>query len=433
MTIQIRRKKGQQKEWPKHIKAGSVTVIIYQVAAKSNASGKGYVLRWRTPRGLKQQTFANPAAAEEEARTIVGQLATGRVEGAEMTQGDRDELQAARAMARGRPLLSTLEEWGKAFDLTAGHVIDAASSWKQRHASAFKRILAADAVKQFIAAKDKAGKQGQRTYGSKLSPIKEYFKDRHLDEITTTEWQDYLGRWDDGVTRNDFRKRTVTLCGWAQDRGFLPRGIKTEIEQTERAMEKATDIGILTPAVYRQALQWIQANHPKHLAAVVIAGFCGVRSDEIHGKRGDRDKNGDACKRQTWEDIDLTGKHLNVTVAKTNTPAWRLVPICDAAIKWLKLCPDDHKGPICEAGAMERVRALLIEAKIDLPENCFRHSFISYAIPATSALRKEATDGNKPQVAEWAGNSVGEINRRYRRPATQAAGKAWFDSAPNVN
>lgn len=424
MTIQIRRRQGQRKDWPKRITAGSVTVTVYQVKARSNASGKGYVVAWNTPAGRKTQPFADPSAAVEEARIKVAQLATGRVEGAEMTQGDRDELQAARAMTRGRPLLSVLQEWGKAFDLTGGHVIDAATSWKQRHASAFKRILAGDAVTQFIAAKNKAGNEGERTYGSKLRLIKEYFKDRYLDEITTAEWVGYLEQWNDGVTRNDFRKRAVTLCTWAQSRGFLQRGIKTEIEQTERAKEKATEIGILSPAVYRQALKWIEANHPQHLAAVVVAGFCGVRSDEIHGKRGDRDKNGADCRRQTWEDINLTERHLTVSVAKTNTPAWRLVPVCDAAIRWLKVCPGEHKGPICEAGAMEKVRALLIEAKFDLPDNCFRHSFITYRVAVLQ---------NKAQTAVEAGNSVGEIDRRYRRPMPQAAGKDWFASAPNVN
>ena len=424
MTTQIKRKPGQQKEWPKRVTAGSVTVKIYRQASKTNASGFAYVVTWRTAAGRQKQTLADPKKAEEEARTKAAQLASGDVEAAEMKKTDRDELVAARKLTKDRPLLSVLAEWAKAYDLTGGHVLDAAKSFAQRQGSGLKRILAPVAVERFIASKNKAGKEGDRTYGAKLKGIKEHFKDRHLDDITAQDWTDYLLNFGDGVTRNDVRKRIVALCGWAQSCGHLPRGIKTEIEHTERAKEEKTDIGILKPDDFRKVLKWTKANHPQHLAAVVIAGFCGVRSDEIHGRRGDRDKNGADCKRQTWEDINLTEGHLNVTNAKTNTPAWRLVPVCEAAIEWLKLCPGKHEGPICEAGAMEKLRVLLLEAKFELPENCFRHSFITYRVAETQ---------NIPQTAIEAGNSPKEINQRYRRPVTQAAGKEWFSSFPNVN
>lgn len=49
------------------------------------------------------------------------QIATGRIEGAEMTQGDRDELQAVRKIVGKFPLLSALDEWAKASQLTTGN------------------------------------------------------------------------------------------------------------------------------------------------------------------------------------------------------------------------------------------------------------------------------------------------------------------------
>ena len=71
---------------------------------------------------------------------------------------------------------------------------------------------------------------------------------------------------------------------------------------------------------------------------------------------------------------------------------------------------------------MEKVRLLLRAADFKIPENCFRHSFISYRIAAM--------DGNKPQVATEAGNSVAEIDRRYRVPLTKGEGEAWFSLRP---
>jgi hypothetical protein len=216
------------------------------------------------------------------------------------------------------------------------------------------------------------------------------------------------------VTRNDFRKRAVTLWNWARDTEHLPDGQPVAPERTMRAKENATKIGIINADAYAKLLEVVRAKHPEHLAAVVLAGFCGVRSDEIHGKRAD------LSIRQTWQDIQLDRKFLSVTCAKENTPAWRHVPLCDAAVTWLMLCPD-RKGPVCEAGAMSKVRALAHTAGHKLPPNCLRHSFISYRIAAT---------GNKPQVALEAGNSVTEIDRRYRVPVTAAEAADWFNILP---
>jgi|GEM_PF-5805016 len=68
-----------------------------------------------------------------------------------------------------------------------------------------------------------------------------------------------------------------------------------------------------------------------------------------------------------------------------------------------------------------KVRLIAREAKINLPENCFRHSWITYRIALT---------GDKAATATEAGNSVGEIDRRYRVPKPKAEGEAWFALRP---
>jgi hypothetical protein len=401
-------------DYPKIIKSGSVSVRVYRVKHKTTSDGWAYTLAWTAGGRRRLQQFASEADATEEGRVKVAQLAGGRVEGADMTRSDRDDLQAARDICGPVPFLAALEEWRRARELTQGQLIPASESWAARNVSKFSRIKVDAAIDAFIAAKERAGKQGERTYLSKLKPLKEYFKDRFLDTIGAAEFTAYLERYEDGVTRNDFRKRTVALCRWAQRIGHLPKHITLEIEETERAVENKTQIGIITPTTYGRLLRFFRENHSEHLAALVLAGFCGIRSDEIHGKRADRSK------RQVWEDIHLERRFVQVTTAKTNTPAWRIVPICESAVAWLKLCPS-RKGPVCEAGAMERVRSLAIGAGFALPENCFRHSFISYRIAVTA---------NKPQVATEAGNSVGEIDRRYRVPLPKDQGEEWFAMNP---
>jgi len=401
---------------------GSVAVTIYRVKAPLFKRGFAFTVTWTTPEGRKWQKFSEPGEAIQEAKIIASKLANGEIEAAGLKKSDRTELVAAREIAGDVPLLSALREWARVRELTRGHAIAAAELWARQNTTTVRRLKIGDAIDAFIQQKEKAKKQGERTYRSKLEPLREHFPERDIDSISAAEFSAYLERWGDGVTRNDFRKRTITLCKWAQGAGFIPRGSILEIERTERADERATEIGTLTPSQFRELLEFVRAEHPEHLAALVLAGFAAIRSDEIHGKRADR------AKRQLWEDVDLKRKHLNVTVAKKNTPAWRLVDLPDAAVDWLLLCKD-RTGPVCEAGAMEKLRLLLRSAtKTDgkprfatLPENCFRHSAISYKIAVT---------GDKAATATWAGNSVGEIDRRYRRPMTRESGLEWFNIRP---
>jgi len=128
-------------------------------------------------------------------------------------------------------------------------------------------------------------------------------------------------------------------------------------------------------------------------------------------------------------------------VAKKNTPTWRKIPIQPALAAWLALCPRDADGPnVCIAGAMERVRELLRKADADLgfpkveveiagekvlvndvPENCFRHSFITYRIPVVGIV----------QTAAEAGNSTQEIDKSYRVPMTLDEALPYWDIFPD--
>lgn len=404
------------------IRRGAVTTYVYQFTRKHPTADNPdnvreiFTAAWTVGGQRQTRQFSTYAAAHGEASLRADQLAAGRVDAAtNVTAEDGNTLTAAKAITGGVPLLAALQEWAKARKLTDGNILPAAEQWKARHAPGHKRIELGDAIEQFIAAKDKSGHQGERTYRSKLKALTEHFTpDTYLDEITTAQLGIYLSKFGDGVSRNDYRKRAVTLWNWARDNGHLPEGLPVAPDRTLRAKEKATQIGIINADTYSKLLEFVRAKHPQHLAAVVLAGFCGIRSDEIHGKRADRSI------RQSWEDIHLDRNFLSVTCAKENTPAWRHVPLCESAVAWLMLCKK-RKGVVCESGAMEKVRKLALEAGHKLPANCLRHSFISYRIAQT---------GNKPQVALEAGNSVTEIDRRYRVPVTAEQAADWFGIRP---
>jgi len=419
--------RGENHPYPRTIKVGIAAVKIYRIKAPSNASGWGYQLYYRDAEGIvKKPTFADPMEAEEEARLQATKFASGEAEAAGMSKSDRNELQVARELLKGTPLLSAVKEWAEATALTKGQLLSAARAWAASNTFKFTPITVDDCVDRFIAAKEAKGKQGERTYRTKLKPAADHFRGRELHTVSPLEWSAYLDRYTDGRTHNDYKKRAVTMCFWARDVGeHLPKNERPAVCSVELKEEDRAKVGITEPESFGRLLQHLKVHHPHHLAALVLAGFCGMRGDEIHGKRANM------MKRQIWEDINLNpGKqgefeqtpYVEVTVAKKNTPAWRHVPLCPAAIQWLALCPLPRQGNICQAQAITRIRDIGRTAGLELPENCFRHSYLSYQIAIT---------GDKAQVATWSGNSVQIVDQRYRRPVQQAVALEWFSMTPD--
>lgn len=407
-------------EWPRTIKVGSAVVKIYCSKHPKTKSGLIYTVAFVGLDGKRRlPQFTDPDDAIAEAKSKAEAIAKGRPELTNLSRHDLDELIELRSIANsgGTPAVTAMREWLKAREVSNGHVVAAAHAWAARNPSGEVAAASlATVVDEFIAAKEAAKIQGEQTYRRKFSPLVEFFKDRDIGTITGGELQAFLATFHDAVTRNDRRSRLVTLWKWAQKTGRLARGVQLEVEFTDKARETVREIGIISATTWAKLLRLVHAEAPQHLAALVLAGFCGIRCDEIHGKRHDR------AQRQAWEDVFIDRGFVRVTNAKQNTAAWRHVPLCPAAVAWLRLCTEEKAGFVCEPIAVEKVRRLGQEKGLKLPPNCFRHSFIS--------CRVAALDGNKPQVATEAGNSVAKIDRRYRVPLTKEEGQAWFEVLP---
>ena len=418
-------KKQKSEAWPRTITAGHASVKLYRNLHPRTASGWIFVLAWNSPTGRRREKFADEGEAMNEARTKAAQLAAGRVEGATMSTGERDELQAARNLAKGVPLLAALGEWAKGRELTGGNILPACESWAARNGNVQKRIKVNDAVAAYLKAKTAAKKKIADMHGSTFDKIKADFGGLFIETISAKQLDAWLAKWDHPVTRNTYRRRLVGLWRWTQRQGYLSREVRTEAELTESAQEAAPEIGIITTATWRSMLEYFHGRHPELLPALVLTGFCGLRRSEIHA--------------QTWEDISLERKNLRVTSAKRGTPAKRMVPLCDAAITWLMLAPVkkgficpavEFKGKMQPALAIDGIRRIAKEAMDgkelrfpSVPENCFRHSYISHAVAASGDIARVSLD---------AGNSPKEINRHYRELVSEAEGKAWFASVPGA-
>lgn len=400
------------------MKVGNASVKVYRNAHPHTKSGWVYVVAWTTAEGRRRVKFAEEADALKEARTKAEHLNAGHVEAAGMKASERDELVAARRIAKDVPVLAALREWAKCRELTGGNLVAASEAWKARNLVAHTRIKVKDVLREFLDAKAKANRKVGFYHESTHNRILADFGEQFIDSIFAQTIDRWLSGWENPVTRNTYRRRVVSIWRWAQRRGYLPQDRITEAERTETAHEEAPRIGIITAPTWRRLLHHIAEEHPKLVPPLVVAGFCGLRRAEVHA--------------QVWEDIDLAKKVLRVTNAKRGTPARRLVPLSDAAVEWLLACPG-KRGPICAAVsykgrkqsalALDGIRRIGQDAEepFELPPNCFRHSYISHAVAAT---------GDIPRVSVNAGNSPKEVNRHYRELVTEDEGRAWFEVRP---
>ena len=410
---------AKKNEWPRKITVGSCTVKVYEVAHKTAATGKAYVVSYSTPSGRKTSKFADPAKAIEEARLQAGRLAAGKVEAAEMTGSEREELMEARRMAGSTPLLSALREWNRARQLAGADLVAAAQAWKDLHGTSRKEITMREALKEFLTAKERQGVDTKASYRKTLPRLNDStLADLPINGITASMLDDWIHEtFKQGenetahpATYNTIRKRLVSLYRWARKQSYLPRTAQTEAEQLESAREAREQIGIMAVENFRDVLALMRAHHPEHLAVTVLAGFTGLRRSELHA--------------QAWKDVNLERGFLKVTSAKKNTPAMRLVQLPAACVEWLMTCPrkaGEEGVLVSPPWGIDLVRKWAKEKTIHCPENAFRHSFISYRVAKTSDVAGTALE---------AGNSASVIFKHYRELVGKPEGEEWFAISP---
>jgi len=399
-------------KYPQTLKRGSVVVKVYKVqrpARPGRPAQTLFTLSWHAGGARHTKQFASSSAAVEEGKLKLEQLAAGKVDAAaEMTIEDAAALAEARRLAGDVPLVAALGEWRRARELTGGMLIQAAEAWAAKQGTAYKSTMVGDVIDRFLKAKKAGGVKTKKTY-KPLEHLRERFGGVLMDTISTLALGAWLQeRYPHPVYHNTALTRCRTLWAWARKNGFLPKDAQTVAEAVDKARERPNRIGIIKAETLAKLLGIVRAEKPELIAPLTLAALCGMRSDEVH--------------RQQWDDVDLKGGHLRVSGAKPNTPAFRLVPICDAARDWLLLC-NDRKGRVCRTVVdVERVRDLAAEHKIELPDNAFRHSFISHAAASSGDINRTALD---------CGTSPTKIFRHYRQLVTEDEGKEWFTLTPD--
>jgi len=398
--------------WPRKIPFGNVSVTVYRLRNKTTGSGYEYAVVWNAPTGRKKRSFADEKRALTEARAIAQQLNSGHIDAANMTNSEREEWASARQLTGKTPLLAALREWHRANELTRGQIIPAAEQFAARSPHSVKPITVARTIDTYLRARRADGIKtelgAERTLSSSrvANNFRERFGTRLLAEVTTNELAQWLQGYEDPTTRNTHRKRVVALFRWARKRGYLPLDTMTAAERTDNAQQRESAVAIITAATLRELFTLIAAEHPHYIPALTLAAFCGMRSAEVHG--------------QMWEDFDWKRQFLRVSIAKPRTPARRQVPLNDTARAWLA-AHRQPSGPVCPNLCLHRIRDIGRNHGLDLPKNCFRHTFISAQVELS---------GDIPRTALESGTSPRQINAHYRQLLTPEEARAWFAVLP---
>jgi integrase len=415
------KKAAKNTDWPRIIKVGHASVTVYRMAHAGADKGVTHVVAWLSPSGRQRRKIADESKALEEARLIAGKLSSGKLEAAEMTGSEREELLEARRMAGSTPLLSALREWTRARQLAGADLVAAAQAWKDLHGTTRKEITMREALKAFLTAKERQGVDTKASYRKTLPRLNDStLADLPINVVTAAMLDDWIHEtFKQGenetahpATFNTVRKRLVSLYRWARKQSYLPRTAQTEAEQLESAQETRETIGIMGVDNFRDTLALMRSEHPEHLAVTALAGFTGLRRSELHA--------------QAWKDINLGRGFLRVTSAKKNTPAMRLVQLPAACVEWLMVCPrktGEEGALVSPPWGIDLVRKWAKEKEIHCPENAFRHSFISYRVAKTSDVAATALE---------AGNSATVIFKHYRELVGKPEGEAWFSISPNA-
>lgn len=262
-----------------------------------------------------------------------------------------------------------------------------------------------EAVRQLIESKKAAGRAKSYLYllSLNLRKLSEHFTGRMISTITATDIEKFLAGLNVAPeTWNTIRRDCVTLWSFAIKAKLAQENVAKAVERSRRIDEPP---GILKPE--QAAALLAESKNNDLLAFHAIGLFAGLRVSEI--------------KSLDWRDVDLAGGFIHVGAAISKTRSRRLVPILDNLRAWLQPIAKPA-GAIVDGALRYRHEAARERAGITTwPDNCMRHSFVSYRLAAT---------GNAAQTALESGHDQAVLFRHYRELVRPSAAERFFSIAP---
>jgi integrase len=313
----------------------------------SNRPHLKFVVNYREAGKRKRTFFETKEAANSFVVFKNAELKRNGIEHAEFPT-------AIRVMAQNA--VELLKPFGKT-------IMDAAQYYAAHLKASAKSCSALQLVKELVAAKEHDGASARHVSDlrSRLNIFAAQFNGKPVAAITSTEIDDWLRSLNaSAATRNHYRRLIVLAFNFAVRRGYAT---DNPAKQTDKAKERAGDIGILT---VDQAARLLESATPEMLSYIAIGLFAGLRREEIQ--------------RLDWSEIDFESGLIEVKAQKSKTAQRRHVTIQPNLREWL-LPVRRYRGRVTLDKWQFRLQfdAARKAARItEWPDNALRHSFASY-------------------------------------------------------
>jgi len=295
-------------------------------------------------------------------------------------------------------------------------------------------IPLADAVE--LLEKSREGEEYSKEYTrpmlNRLKHFVEAFPNKTTTGVSKLEISKYLSGYENAETRKSHRRNINTLFKFLiQNHGHATNPVPAA-ESGKLVAEMKWSVEVLTPV---ECYSLLHAADAATITPLALGMFCGLRASEIE--------------RLDWKKIRLAERQIVVDrdVAR-KTGSRRVVPIPDACADWIS--PHVQKsGPVHPDKFLDLFDVVRIAAGFrpsntrhfrrleakrlkenpkadplsEWPNNCLRHSAISYAM---------ADCGDEYKVATWAGNTPRMIKRHYDAQVTPSDAVKFYALSPKT-
>ena len=291
----------------------------------------------------------------------------------------------------------------------ASNLLNVVSEWARRVPAASVSI--GEAITACIETKRKAGHSAR--YLSRieyeLGKLKQGAADRLVSSFTTGE----LNQWLAGLptaqeTKRSLLQSATMLFGFCVDHGWLTSNPAEKVQKPKASNDAPIILTVEQVRAILTACRSVDAGLMRYFSLCL---FAGLRPSEA---------------RQITAD-DIRADHVEVKSSKSKTRSRRLVSISPTLRAWLALGGDFQpvnwrrrfREVTKAAGWVEKKG----EEEISTwPQDCMRHSFVSYSLPIHGSAR----------TAQEAGHSEAVLFQHYRELVTREEAEAFWAVLPKT-
>jgi len=389
------------------VRKKGVTVRVFTVARKGCSS---YLIAYYLGKKRHRETFRGTvenakARAAEIAETISSQSAGDGILPLADVRAYEAAVEALKPL--GLTLPAAVAELLSAKKRIGNRSLADAAEFYATHAQldAPQKSLA-EVAQEFLDAKraDKASLRYRQWLRYAIEPACVVLT-RPIAEITEADVDDYLRSLTVSTrSRHNVRGALVSLFGFAQSRGYIPRDRASAAKLSARVKVQTGEVEIFTPG---EMAALLAAADGDTLPLIALGGFAGLRTAEVA--------------RLEWRDVNLTRMMITVSKAKSKTRSRRNIPIQSNLAAWLAPYAK-ATGPVLRFKNTTKLeQKAATTSNVVWKHNALRHSFASYRLAQVESEGKVALEmGNSPQM----------IIKHYRELVSPADAAAWWAIIP---